>query len=93
MCPREGCGKTFWTATHLHRHEEMHDTAEIHPCTACDLTFPKTHLLREHFAASHLPEGTKPFVCSHDGCGRSFSMKQQLKTHEKTHDREFTRST
>lgn len=77
------CEKKFWTATHLRRHEAAHDSAEEHKCSACDEVFAKSHLLREHFV-THLPEGSKPFPC---GCGRSFATKQQLRTHEKTHDR------
>ncbi|WVF67366.1 hypothetical protein IAT40_002121 [Kwoniella sp. CBS 6097] len=86
QCDREGCGKTFWTATHLKRHEEMHDRAEVYACEQCENTFNKAHLLREHVALAHMPEGTKPFICSHEGCEASFSVKAKLKAHEKTHD-------
>lgn len=87
-CPREECGKKFWTATHLARHTAAHDKAEVHACPECDETFPKSHLLREHVAAAHRPAGSKPWACTHDGCGRSFDTKQKLRRHEKTHDRE-----
>lgn len=89
MCPRAECGKKFWTATHLQRHEASHDAAEVHACEHCTETFPKTHLLREHVAAAHMPAGSKPWACAHAECGRSFSTKQQLRTHEKTHDRKL----
>ncbi|BEI92966.1 uncharacterized protein CcaverHIS019_0505940 [Cutaneotrichosporon cavernicola] len=85
-CLREGCGKKFWTATHLARHEAAHDNAAVHACTQCEETFPKSHLLREHVAAAHMPAGSKPWACTHEGCGRSFDTKQKLRTHEKTHD-------
>ncbi|GMK55799.1 hypothetical protein CspeluHIS016_0208550 [Cutaneotrichosporon spelunceum] len=85
-CTREGCGKRFWTATHLGRHEAAHDNAEVHSCTQCEETFPKSHLLREHVAAAHMPAGSKPWACTHEGCGRSFVTKQKLRTHDKTHD-------
>ncbi|WRT69978.1 uncharacterized protein IL334_006971 [Kwoniella shivajii] len=85
-CQKEGCGKSFWTATHLKRHEEMHERAEVYPCNQCDLLFPKAHSLREHVALSHMPEGTKPFPCPHEGCEVSFKLKAHLKAHEKTHD-------
>ncbi|TXT15786.1 hypothetical protein VHUM_00289 [Vanrija humicola] len=80
------CGKKFWTATHLKRHQEAHDRAEVHECSLCHETFTKTHLLREHVAEVHAPSGSKPFACAHPGCGKSFAMKQQLRTHERTHD-------
>ncbi|CAK9781448.1 hypothetical protein CC85DRAFT_255565 [Cutaneotrichosporon oleaginosum] len=86
VCAREGCGKRFWTATHLARHQTAHDTAEVHACTQCEESFPKSHLLREHAAAAHMPAGSKPWPCTHEGCGRSFDTKQKLRAHEKTHD-------
>ncbi|OCF44530.1 hypothetical protein I317_01602 [Kwoniella heveanensis CBS 569] len=85
-CERGGCGKSFWTATHLKRHEEMHDRAEVYACEQCESTFNKAHLLREHVALAHMPEGTKPFICSHEGCEASFRVRAKLKAHEKTHD-------
>ncbi|WVR09654.1 hypothetical protein IAU60_006728 [Kwoniella sp. DSM 27419] len=85
-CDRPGCSATFWTATHHRRHLEMHDKEEVHGCEQCEQTFSKPHLLREHVAFAHMPEGTKPFICTHEGCGKSFTMKAKLKAHEKTHD-------
>ncbi|WVQ94962.1 hypothetical protein IAU59_002052 [Kwoniella sp. CBS 9459] len=85
-CEREGCEKSFWTATHLKRHEEMHDRAEVYACEQCESSFNKAHLLREHVALAHMPEGTKPFICSYEGCEASFRVKAKLKAHEKTHD-------
>nr|XP_031860367.1 uncharacterized protein CI109_004255 [Kwoniella shandongensis]KAA5527439.1 hypothetical protein CI109_004255 [Kwoniella shandongensis] len=85
-CTREGCDKSFWTSSHLARHEAVHDKAELYSCEQCDQSFAKAHLLREHVAASHLPEGSKPWPCTHEGCGASFAMKAHLKAHEKTHD-------
>ncbi|WVW86429.1 hypothetical protein I302_108477 [Kwoniella bestiolae CBS 10118] len=85
-CEREGCGKSFWTATHLKRHYDVHDRAEVYACEQCDETFPKAHLLRDHVTLTHMPEGTKPYPCSHEGCDQSFKMKAHLKAHEKTHD-------
>ncbi|WWC64853.1 uncharacterized protein I303_107467 [Kwoniella dejecticola CBS 10117] len=85
-CERDRCGKAFWTATHLKRHEDTHDKAEVYPCHECDQTFAKAHLLREHHALVHMPEGTKLFQCPHEGCDKSFNMKAHLRAHEKTHD-------
>lgn len=90
-CPRDGCGKRFWTATHLARHEVLHDAGEVHACSQCELTFPKTHFLREHIATAHepRPEDQRRFPCEHDGCDMAFTTRQQLKTHEKRHDCEL----
>lgn len=89
-CPREGCGKRFWTQAHCRRHEESHDCAEQHKCEQCEAVFAKSHALRAHVAEVHMPPGTKPWLCGHEGCGKSFAMKQQLRTHERTHDRKYT---
>jgi len=43
--------------------------------------------LRSHFAQVHCTPGTKPFLCEHPGCDRSFAQKVHLKAHIKTHDR------
>ncbi|WVQ66749.1 uncharacterized protein L199_004940 [Kwoniella botswanensis] len=85
-CEREGCDKIFWTATHLKRHHDVHDKAEVYACDQCDETFVKAHLLRDHVTVTHMPEGAKPYPCSHEGCAQSFKMKAHLKAHEKTHD-------
>jgi len=56
-------------------------------CTQCDEKFRKHHQLRSHFAEVHCTPGTKPFLCEHPGCDRSFAQKVHLKAHVKTHDR------
>ncbi|OWZ52983.1 transcription factor iiia [Cryptococcus neoformans 125.91] len=86
QCTREGCKRSFWTASKLRRHEEVHDKDGAYPCDKCDAAFNKHHLLREHVALAHMPPGTKPFICTHEGCSASFATKTHLKNHEKTHD-------
>lgn len=33
-----------------------------------------------------MPEGTKPFICPEEGCGKSFRTGSKLRTHSKVHD-------
>lgn len=46
----------------------------------------KHHQLREHLCTAHAPPGTKPYMCEHSGCTKSFSTNQKLRTHMKIHD-------
>lgn len=55
-------------------------------CDRCAATFAKAKQLRDHVAAEHMPEGTKPFICEHPGCGASFALRTKLKNHMHTHD-------
>ncbi|WVQ75651.1 hypothetical protein IAR50_005280 [Cryptococcus sp. DSM 104548] len=85
-CTEQGCTQSFWTPSKLKRHLEVHGKERTYQCDHCDAMFNKHILLREHVVVAHMPAGTKPFICSHDDCSASFSMKAHLKTHEKTHD-------
>ncbi|ORY31581.1 hypothetical protein BCR39DRAFT_493567 [Naematelia encephala] len=85
-CSRPGCDKKFWTATHLKRHDQTHDQAPVYSCKHCEESFTKVHLLRDHVVLAHMPAGTKPYMCTNEGCDSSFSLKSHLKTHMKTHD-------
>ncbi|WVN90033.1 uncharacterized protein L203_105265 [Cryptococcus depauperatus CBS 7841] len=87
-CRREGCSMAFWTRTKLSIHQKTHEKEGTFVCTQCDDQFTKENQLREHIASKHMPAGTKPFICEHDGCDKSFAMKAQLKSHLKIHNTE-----
>ena len=57
-------------------------------CEQCDKAFNKHHQLRSHIAEAHSPEGTKPFLCEHEGCDLSFATGAKLRTHQKVHEGE-----
>ncbi|GAA5970582.1 hypothetical protein JCM3765_006885 [Sporobolomyces pararoseus] len=85
-CLEPGCDKKFWTNQHLKKHVEVIHHGKTYNCTQCDEKFRKHHQLRSHFAEVHCTPGTKPFLCDHPGCERSFAQKVHLKAHVKTHD-------
>lgn len=55
-------------------------------CDQCGDAFNKHNKLREHIVKKHMPEGTKPFFCEAEGCGKSFATSSTLRTHSKLHD-------
>ncbi|GAA6013971.1 hypothetical protein JCM11491_003473 [Sporobolomyces phaffii] len=85
-CSEPGCDKKFWTNQHLKKHIEVAHRGKTYNCSQCDEKFRKHHQLRSHFAEVHCTPGTKPFLCEHPGCDRSFAQKVHLKAHVKTHD-------
>jgi len=49
-------------------------------CNHCPRSFARAYNLKTHMA-THDPNRAKPHVCSHAGCGRSFSRKHDLGRH------------
>lgn len=48
------------------------------PKEGCDKKFTRGFNLDSHVLGDH--EGKKPFICAHDGCGRSFAMLVKAET-------------
>lgn len=49
-------------------------------CQTCSKAFSRPSSLRIH---SHSHTGEKPFKCPHDGCGKAFSVRSNMKRHER----------
>lgn len=49
-------------------------------CQTCNKAFSRPSSLRIH---SHSHTGEKPFKCSHNGCGKAFSVRSNMKRHER----------
>ncbi|KAL5534607.1 hypothetical protein ACEPAG_1070 [Sanghuangporus baumii] len=60
--------------------ESFEDPRKKYQCNQCSRAFARAYNLKTHMA-THDPLRPKPFVCSHVGCGRSFSRKHDLGRH------------
>jgi uncharacterized Zn-finger protein len=49
-------------------------------CQTCNKAFSRPSSLRIH---SHSHTGEKPFKCPHGGCGKAFSVRSNMKRHER----------
>ena len=49
-------------------------------CQTCNKAFSRPSSLRIH---SHSHTGEKPFICHHSGCGKAFSVRSNMKRHER----------
>lgn len=59
---------------------EQSDPRRKYQCPQCPRAFARQFNLKTHMA-THDPNRTKPHVCHHAGCGRSFSRKHDLGRH------------
>ncbi|KAI5369891.1 Putative Zinc finger C2H2-type [Septoria linicola] len=49
-------------------------------CTTCNKAFSRPSSLKIH---THSHTGEKPFRCPHNGCGKAFSVRSNMKRHER----------
>lgn len=72
------CSKVFSRATHLKRHELIHEEGKLQ-CSICDKRFTRLDHLNLHVASNH--SETKPFQCDVPECKKGFVRQEQLKRH------------
>jgi len=75
------CSKNFKSPRSLHNHEKTHN--KTHKCDICKRMFPFKSCLNRHKKEYH--ENAKSIEC--EICGKKFNQKMELKSHQKTHDK------
>ena len=82
------CNKVFTRATHLKRHELIHEEGKLQ-CSICEKKFTRLDHLNLHVASNH--SETKPFQCDVPDCKKGFVRQEQLKRHIEAKHTETTK--
>ena len=61
-------------------HSAFPQSQDRYICPTCNKAFSRPSSLRIH---SHSHTGEKPFKCPHHGCGKAFSVRSNMKRHER----------
>ena len=78
----ETCGKVFPKRYYLVTHERKHSNERPFSCEHCGLCFKQPGQVQRHVLRRH-SGGARPHMC--DTCGRTFTVKSDLKDHERIH--------
>mmetsp|Transcript_29713 Transcript_29713/g.72378 ORF Transcript_29713/g.72378 Transcript_29713/m.72378 type:complete len:349 (+) Transcript_29713:41-1087(+) len=77
------CEKSFSRQYTLKNHETTHHSLQPYKCLNCSACFKTRSLLSRHTSIKHKPSAPR-FSCKF--CGKLFSQRDHLRTHEAGHD-------
>ncbi|KAM9712609.1 general transcription factor IIIA, b [Menidia menidia] len=82
----EKCEKSYCTRYQLSRHDLSHSGEKPHKCqvTGCSEAFVTNASLKNHVARVHDHQKNQ-YECDHQGCGKKFNKRCQLKAHKCEH--------
>ncbi|KAL8301688.1 hypothetical protein RB597_002214 [Gaeumannomyces tritici] len=86
VCEFPNCGKRFSQSGNLHTHERKHTGERPYVCDICGRRFAQGGNRQAH---KKVHQKTKDFICRLEGCGKEFTQRGNLKSHQNKSHQQF----